>query len=97
MSKNLSIKEFVDGGYLQEVNRRILHPLGLALEVTEDDDGIETITGVWDERADQEGIVFAEVDLRKVVLVDAEEARRRPVREAALGYWIQPITEDLSQ
>lgn len=26
--------EFASGGYLQEVNRRLLHPLGLALEIT---------------------------------------------------------------
>lgn len=31
--KRLPVAEFVDGGYLQEVNRRLLHPLGLALEV----------------------------------------------------------------
>lgn len=31
--KYMPIGEFVDGGYLQEVNRRLLHPLGLALEV----------------------------------------------------------------
>jgi hypothetical protein len=29
----MPIREFVDGGYLQEVNRRLLHPCGLALEV----------------------------------------------------------------
>lgn len=32
--KRLPVREFVDGGYLQEVNRKFLHPLGLALEVT---------------------------------------------------------------
>src|SRR5438445_10887455 len=32
--KHMPIREFVDEGYLQEVNRQFLHPLGLALEVT---------------------------------------------------------------
>jgi hypothetical protein len=35
--KHMDIGEFVDAGYLQEVNRRFFHPLGLALEVTECD------------------------------------------------------------
>lgn len=29
----MPIREFMDDGYLQEVNRRLLHPCGLALEV----------------------------------------------------------------
>lgn len=31
--KYIDIKEFREQGYLQELNRRFLHPLGLALEV----------------------------------------------------------------
>jgi hypothetical protein len=31
--KRMSVKEFREAGYLQELNRRFLHPLGLALEV----------------------------------------------------------------
>ena len=30
--KYMPIKEFRERGYLQELNRRFLHPLGLALE-----------------------------------------------------------------
>jgi hypothetical protein len=30
--ERMAISEFVDEGYLQEVNRRFFHPLGLALE-----------------------------------------------------------------
>lgn len=33
----MDIAEFVRDGYLHEVNRRFLHPLGLALEVTHED------------------------------------------------------------
>lgn len=32
--KRLPVQEFAEHGYLQEVNRTFLHPLGLALEVT---------------------------------------------------------------
>lgn len=37
--KYMDIAAFRGQGYLQEVNRRFLHPLGLALEVTVVDDG----------------------------------------------------------
>ena len=41
--KKISIKEFREKGFLQEVNRIFFHPLGLALEVNIDDDGNETL------------------------------------------------------
>lgn len=31
--KRIDIKEFREKGYLQELNRNFLHPLGLALEI----------------------------------------------------------------
>ena len=31
--KKIEIKEFREKSYLQELNRRFLHPLGLALEI----------------------------------------------------------------
>ena len=89
----MTVKDFVDRGYLQEVNRRVLHPLGLALEVTEETDGTCTLTGVWDCQDDPEGIAFGEVDPVKAASVIAEEESRRPARETALGYWIQPVSE----
>ena len=56
--KRIDIKEFREKGFLQELNRQFLHPLGLALEVNKDDDGNETLGGVWDYRDDPEGIIF---------------------------------------
>lgn len=32
--KHMGVREFVEQGYLQEVNRCVLHPAGLALEAT---------------------------------------------------------------
>jgi hypothetical protein len=92
--QRLEIAEFRRLGYLQEINRRLLHPLGLALEVTIADDGTETISGVWDCRDDPEGVYFADVDddLRaKAVLVEERWRERRDPRVAALGYMIQPL------
>ena len=59
--KCMTVKEFREGGFLQEVNRLILHRLGIALEVTLDEDsGEETLGRIWDYRDDPEGILFTE-------------------------------------
>ena len=54
----LDIKEFREKGYLQEINRLFLHPLGLALEVNQDENGIETLSGIWDYRNEPDGITY---------------------------------------
>lgn len=56
--KYIDIKEFRELGYLQELNRRFLHPLGLALEVGINDDGTEYLKEIWDYRDDPEGIYY---------------------------------------
>jgi hypothetical protein len=96
-------EEFREAGYFQEVNRRLLHPLGLALEVRIDAGGrIVGLGGIWDCRDDPEGINYqldpehAETAERRATFVDKEWASRREAREAALGYWIQPI-EDVAR
>lgn len=87
--KYLPIEEFVRLGYLHEINRRILHPLGLALEVTQHEDGTETLSGIWDYRDDPEGVVFTDLDSVKMAFVRSAEEARKPARMNALGYWIQ--------
>ena len=98
--KKISIKEFRENGYLQELNRRFLHPLGLALEVKVNDDKTEEISGVWDYREDAEGI-FYDVknsnEKRKVALkrkkefIDNELKRRNKLRKKLLGFVIEPV------
>lgn len=56
--KEMPLKEFCDGGFLQEANRLFFHPLGLALVVVAYDDGEYELAGVWDERDHPEGIHF---------------------------------------
>jgi hypothetical protein len=57
--KKIDIKEFVEKGYLQEVNRRFFHPLVMALEVNCDVRAdFYCLGGVWDYRGDEEGIYF---------------------------------------
>jgi len=95
--KLVDINDFRDLGYLQELNRCFLHPLGLALVVTKDANGSSTITGVWDCRDDQEGIVFewggapGSDTKSKAEYVASEMADRRPYREKLFGGMIQPL------
>lgn len=94
--RRMDIAEFRELGYLQEINRRFLHPLGLALEVVRDDvTGEERLGGVWDERADPEGISYGgeyEAGLAaKAAFVDAEWKARAAARVAALGFMVQPV------
>jgi len=41
----MDIAEFREFGYLQELSRCFLHPLGLTLEVMVDDDGTDRAVG----------------------------------------------------
>lgn len=95
--KRIDIKEFREEGYLQELNRQFLHPLGLALEVRIAEDGTETLGGVWDDRDDPEGIYFMVEDeealkgfAEKAEAISAFQAARMPARTRRLGHWIQP-------
>ena len=89
----MDLGEFRRLGYLAEVNRRLLHPLGLALAITLDKSGVPIALEVQDHRDDPEGVYFDKPSLiaRLAARVLAEEEKRRPAREAALGYWVQPL------
>lgn len=98
--KRIDIKEFREKGYLQEVNRQFLHPLGLALEIIKDDDGNERLGGVWDYRDDDEGIYYDIAnsdDERKnrfkknVEFIDNELNRRFKKRKNVMGFDIEPV------
>ena len=89
--KRMSVKEFREHGYLQEVNRQFLHPLGLALEVVIDDNGNERFGEIWDCREDLEGIAFigGMIDVEKLQTIDVEKEKRIHPRMTKLGYYIQ--------
>lgn len=99
--KYLPIKEFRELGYLQEVNRQFLHPLGLALEISQNEDGTEFISGVWDLRNDPEGIIFDLENsdserkinfIKKAIYIQNEFDNRFHDRMNNLGFEIEPIT-----
>lgn len=93
--KRMTVKEFREIGYLQELNRQFLHPLGLALEVVVDDDGNESFGHIWDSRDDPEGIIYEKVDRKKRQNVSIEQATRFKLRHEGLGYIIQPRETEL--
>ena len=98
--KRIDVKEFREKGYLQELNRRFLHPLGLSLEISIDDDGNEKLGGVWDYRDDKEGIYYdiSNEDLErksrfndKKAFIDDELENRCKNRKEILGFDIEPL------
>lgn len=87
--KYMSVAEFREKGYLQEVNRRLLHLCGIALSVTIDDDGTESFGPIWDYRDDPEGLVFGEYSQQKVWKVDQEITRHQITRLTNFGFVVQ--------
>lgn len=88
----------LDSGLLFEINRRVLHPFGLALAVqpgVTDATGECTMARLWDYRADPEGIDYApetfDDGLRKynITVETFKNAGKFETRRAALGYVIQ--------
>jgi hypothetical protein len=92
---HMDISEFRRLGYLQEVNRRFFHPLGLALSVNVDDDGTESLGPMLTDD-DSEGWYYGDsvwhdpAFPRRAAWIDAAWELRRAAREKALGYMVQP-------
>ena len=98
----IDIREFREKGYLQEINRRFLHPLGLGLEITIEDDGSERLSGIWDYREDDTGIYFdiknsnkerKETFKKKYEFIESELKNRREAKIHELSYFIEEISE----
>lgn len=76
--KSMSVKEFREAGYLQEVNRRLLHILGVALSVEIDDKtGEEKFGNIWDERDNEEGILYSD----EVIKTDDAKKKKDNIKE----------------
>ena len=90
--KYMDIKEFADLGILHEINRLMLHPVGLALEIqVNDETGEHRLSGVWDVRDDPEGIVFAEPSAEKALRFAEFKDSRKAARIEALGFDVQTV------
>ena len=82
-------------GLLFEVNRRVLHPLGLALEVLPEEPGEDAARfRLWDCRRDPSGAIFTDDEfLDGLALLteymNATGARRLLARQTCLGFRVQ--------
>lgn len=89
----MPVRDFIDLGYLQEVNRRLLHPAGLAMALHAPSDELtnQTVLQIWDCRSDPEGMLFApgEISPLKVHSVDQEIMRHFKPRINVMGTVIQ--------
>ena len=95
--KRIDIKEFRELGFIQEINRRLLHPCGLALEVIIDTEtGDTSLGGVWDFRDDPEGMAFGPdvLTVEKYKSVEDLCHSKGEVRNENFGWVIQPVDED---
>jgi hypothetical protein len=85
----------MDTGLLFEITRRIFHPLGMALEVVQEEGGEVHIGGIWDYRDDIEGIHFDEGKTFTGGLEKWERFQREygdaatEARREVLGYVVQ--------
>ncbi len=91
--KEINLKEFRDFGYLQEVNRRFFHPLGLALimDCEGEDENLARLA-IQDFRHLNEGHRFPEslISIQKAERLQAELDMREYYRIQALGWFQQP-------
>lgn len=92
--KYMDINEFADSGLLFHINRTVLHPLGLALEITVEDDGSARLSGIWDCRDDPEGIAYDEDLLKECMAKYRKYMSERgehslASREQRLGFTVQ--------
>lgn len=87
--KYLDLQEFIDEGYLHEVNRLVLHPLGLALSIGAG----QAHVAVWDCRDDPEGVILGDdlLSPAKAINVAKQMFARRGDRIKHTGYVVQPI------
>lgn len=94
--KTIDIKEFRELGYLQEINRQFLHPLGMALSIRIDEDGTEHLDSIWDSREDPEGFRFENPspNVEKALRVIAAWDEKASYRLTNLGYIVQPFGEE---
>lgn len=88
--KQMSLREFRKLGFVQEINRRLLHPCGLELQVS--DDEVEVLDG----RDEPEGLTYEPAELSRAKaqeVVDLFNAKLKHRREA-FGHIIQPVPDN---
>lgn len=96
----LDIDEAIAMGLLQEINRLMLHPMGLAIFVNVDQKGRKSLGGIFDSRTDPEGVYFAKMNPFEARLradnITKIMAERAAVRLTKFG-WVQQPPSDFGR
>ena len=91
----MDLDEFQQVGFLQEANRLFFHPLGLALAINRDDEGVQTYLSVLDYRDDPEGYLFKDLtsidSAAKASRIESLLIQHVPARKKLLGSIIQDL------
>lgn len=92
--KEMSKEEFKNQGYLQELNRLFLHPLGVALGIkTEKNEIVDFI--IIDNTQEKDGMIFESLDDKesreKAINIKKLFKEKRKNRLKTLKYIYQPI------
>lgn len=96
--KQMPVKDFWELGLIQEINRKFLHPMGLALVMVKSKGTLGEpfyFMRIRDCRNDPEGIYFSDLDesdLKKAEAVKALFESKKDARIKELGYFIQGFT-----
>lgn len=75
--KKLPVEFLLDSGLLFEINRKVLHPFGLGLELTVDEDGTVRLGQLWDCRGGIGGLVYD-----STTFIDGERKLERFMQES---------------
>ena len=98
--KKIDIREFVERGYLQEVNRQFFHILGLSLDVKKSGNKYE-LSGIYDFRDVKGGIRFnpdtinTQGFINKTNNIKALQKQASSVRKEAYGSIMQPVPKEV--
>lgn len=89
----MTLKEFMDLGYLQELNRQFLHPLGLSMAFRVEGDGVVGFHVIYDHRDDKAGVVFKPNKMvrGRAEFIEKEQNDRGIERLEQHGFIVQPL------
>lgn len=100
MKRLPAAKTLVESGLLFEINRRVLHPRGLALEVIEQDDGTHVMSQELQDWRDEGGIEFGpeSIERGEKKLAETElKASISPGRREELAHWAYETARDFRE
>ena len=95
--KTMNLEEFIEEGYLQEVNRRLLHPMGVSLNLESGGGNF-----IIDARDDLEGLYYDYIEMSEELQekmrtrfenIENLIKKRKHKRKHILGFIIEPISK----